>query len=119
MKEKKLKEKLIKLVNKINKKNQKHKISFHQQNKLIKKMSLYGANGRLGIHLTKFGYDLTLSGKSLEKTFSSKLKKHFKRECDGYKQRNNKISQKKEPFWRTEKFDDVKKVAKLYAKTSK
>ncbi|GGB01009.1 hypothetical protein [Agarivorans gilvus] len=94
-------------------------ITLNQQVKTKKHMSLSGANGRLWISPSQYGYDVSLSGLSLEKQLEPTLTSYFGRECDGYKQLNGNKGFKRQPFWRTDNFRDVEVVCEMYAKTGK
>ncbi|SFK48836.1 hypothetical protein SAMN04488079_11274 [Methylophaga sulfidovorans] len=109
---------LEKLVDEINASNSNYKIKFNRQVKQTKNMSLSGANGRLGVQPSSVGYDISLSGKSIQKQMYSFMKELCNKECDGYKQLNTKLGKKDQPYWRVSDFSVVKKAAYNYATTS-
>jgi hypothetical protein len=111
-----LKEKLIRLVEEINASTS-STVIFKQQLKVKTNMSFFGCNGRIYIQPSSVGYDVSLSGKSVEKTLYPLLKKLFGKECDGYKQTNGNTGIITAPFWRTDNFDLVKKAVYIYAKS--
>jgi len=82
-------------------------------------MSISGANGRVWIQPSTAGYDVSLSGESLEKQLYTFMKELFGHECNGYKQTNNNEGTKRQPFWRTSDFKKVRAAVCHYAKTSK
>jgi len=112
-----LKAKLVELVNEINQQNADQNLKFNQQVKTLEHMSISGANGRLYISPSSVGYDVSLSGKSLEKNLHNRFKDLFHFECTGYKQTNKNTGVITQPFWRTDSFSIVKKAATIYAKT--
>ncbi len=113
-----LKNKLIALVEEINN-NTKTTISFNQQSKKKENMSLSGGNGRMWIQPSPEGYDISLSGISLEKNLTPYMEKLFGKPCDGYKQTNNNIGIIRQPYWRTDSFKLVSQAAYEYSKTVK
>ena len=116
--EEELKENLLVLVSEINASRVTPKINFNQQNKTTSNMSLTGGNGRIWIQPHTEGMDVSISGQSLEKQMYGFMLSLFRRDCDGYKQRNATKGFKRQPFWRTSDFMQVKEVAFEYAKTS-
>lgn len=62
-----VKSKLITLVEQINENGSGAKLEFKQQDVIQENMSICGANCRLYVFPTSTGYDVSLSGKSLEK----------------------------------------------------
>lgn len=92
-------------------------LQLNQQKVTKEHMSISGANGRLWISPTQDGYDVSLSGKSLEKQMVPTLERFFNRQRDGYKQANSNTGIYTQPYWRTNDFKDVEQVAALYAKT--
>lgn len=108
---------LISLVNEINTKNGYEKLKFNQQQIKLGNMSLSGANGRLRITHSSIGYDVSLSGKSLESNLYNSFKDLFGCECHGYKQTNRNTGIITQPFWRTGNFSLVKEAALIYEKT--
>lgn len=91
----------------------------NQQRVTKKHISLSGANGRLWVSPSVVGYDISVSGKSLENELVPTLKTYFGRNPDGYKQKNANKGFKHQPFWRTKDFQDVQVACELYAKTAK
>lgn len=96
-----------------------HKIQFHQQRVKQNHMGFLGCNGRLWISPSSLGYDIELSGKSLEKQMYPFMQSLCGRECDGYKQKNAKLGKKDSPFWRVNDFKLVKDAVLHYSQTSK
>ncbi len=94
-------------------------LTLHQQDVVKKHMSVSGANGRLWVSPSKGGYDISLSGLSLENALTGALISYFGREADGYKQKNSNKGFNRQPFWRTRDFNDVKIVCEMYARTEK
>ncbi|MUJ26331.1 histidine kinase [Aliivibrio fischeri] len=82
-------------------------------------MSLSGANGRLWVSPALGGFDISISGLSLEKELSPKLEKYFDRLPDGYKQKNSRKGFLKQPFWRVKTSKEVEEVCIMYSKTIK
>mgnify|MGYP000016414442 CR=1 FL=1 len=111
-----LKSKLIALVNELNESSTLI-LKFNQQVKTLENMSISGANGRLYINPTNVGYDVSLSGKSLEQNLHNAFKTLFNEDCTGYKQTNRNTGVITQPFWRTDDFSLVKQAALLYTKT--
>jgi hypothetical protein len=105
--------KLRELVKEINASINPH-VSFDQQRKKKEHMSLIGCNGRMFILPTSTGYDVSISGMSVEKNLYPFLKDLFGKDCDGYRQPNSRV-----PKWKTDDFDLVKQAALIYAKTTK
>ena len=91
----------------------------HQQKITKKHISVTGANGRLWVSPSIGGYDISVSGKSLEKELVPTLKSYFGRCADGYKQKNANKGFMHQPFWRTSDFQDVQAVCQMYMKTAK
>ena len=111
-----LKSKLVDLVTELNDSNDLN-LKFNQQVKTIENMSISGANGRLYINPSSVGYDVSLSGKSLEKNLHGLFKELFNEDCTGFKQSNKNTGIITQPFWRTDNFSLVKKAVLLYSKT--
>jgi len=112
-----LKNKLTSLVEEVNQSKANHSIKFNQQAKKKENMSLSGANGHMWIQPSSEGYDVSLSGQSLEINLSPAMEKLFSKPCDGYKQTNNDTGKITQPFWRTDSFKLVTQAAYKYAKT--
>jgi hypothetical protein len=105
-----LKEKLISLVKEINV-SINPSVSFDQQLKIKKHMSLIGCNGRMFVLPTPTGYEVSIYGISVEKNLYPYLKDLFGRDCNGHRQPNER-----QPKWKTDDFNIVKQAAILYAK---
>ncbi|MFA0252683.1 hypothetical protein AB4480_25050, partial [Vibrio sp. 10N.261.45.A4] len=56
-----------------------------QQEKVKANISIAGGNGRLYVHPNSEGYDVSLSGQSLEHILTPSLVDFFHRSPDGYK----------------------------------
>lgn len=112
-----LKSQILNLVDEINESIGIKKIAFNQQAKKKENMSLTGANGRLWIQPTTDGYDVSLSGKSLENEMTPFLTKLFNRREDGYKQSNASQGKLDQPYWRTSDFGLVRQTAIRYAQS--
>ena len=109
-----LKSQLISLVNEINTSLGCVKLSFHQQPKTPRNISVKGGNGRLTITPTEKGYDIGLSGKSLVNEMYD-----FLCELTG-KAKNDKFGFPREEVslkWEVESFLTVKKAVLRYSKT--
>ena len=119
MNEEIVKNQLERLVNSINSTQGDLRIKFNQQVKQTKNMSLTGGNGRLYVQPSTEGYDISLSGKSLENGMYGFMSGLCKKECDGYKQLNERLGKKDQPFWRVDDFNIVREAALHYAKTRK
>lgn len=91
----------------------------NQQEKVKKHISLSGANGRLWVSPSSGGYDVSISGASLERKLMPVLKAHFEREPDGFKQKNSNKGFSRQAYWRTQSFFDVQYACELYAQTFK
>ncbi len=89
------------------------KLKFNQQSVRRENMSLTGGNGRIWIQPSAIGYDVSLSGKSVEKELYETFKHIFGATHTGYKQSGS------QPFWRTENFSLVKKAVHAYSQTEK
>ena len=114
-----IKKQLLKLVDELNENIGHQKIEFTQQVKTKGNMSLCGGNGRMWINPSSVGYDVSLSGKSIEKQLYSSMKDIFGKDCDGFKQTNNNTGIITQPYWRTDSFKLVKKAAEIYSKTTR
>ncbi|PML05254.1 hypothetical protein BCT86_13035 [Vibrio breoganii] len=91
-------------------------IKLHQQNKRKENMSLEGGIGRLYVQPSANGYDVSLSGASIEHLMTKQLEELFGRIPDGYKQTNATKGFKKQPYWRTDNFSHVEVVSEMYAR---
>jgi len=80
------------------------KLKFNQQKAVKKHMSISGRNGRVWITPSSVGYDVSLSGKSVEKQLYPTFKIIFGSLHHGYKQSG------RQPFWRTDNFTLVKRL---------
>jgi len=100
---------LLKLVEEINQSNSNYKIKFNRQVKQTKNMSFSGANGRLAVQPSSVGYDISLSGESIQKQMYGFMRNLCGKECDGYKQLNTKLGKYDQPYWRVADFSLVKK----------
>jgi len=109
------KQQLKNLVKKINELSPGINVEFHQQDVTKKNMCIKGCNGRIWIEPTSKGYDISLSGNSLEKEMYGFMAELYERECDGYKQLNKRIGQKKAPFWRVDNYEMMEKAVYRYA----
>ena len=78
-------------------------------------MSFSGGNGRIWITPSLDGYDISLSGASLQKQMYPFMKDRVGRDCDGFKQRNKDL--KNQPFWRVSDFELVRQAVIHYADT--
>ena len=97
------KKQLQQLVDFVNSQSPDKRVKFHQQDKIKKHMSIKKGkriDGRLCIQPTSNGYDIALSGKSLEKEMYGFMRDLCQSECSGYKQPNKKIGKLDFPFWR-------------------
>ncbi len=92
------------------------RIKFQQQLEKDANMSFIGGNGRIYIQPSALGYDISLSGKSLEKEMYSFMHKLCGQECTDYKQKNKSKGKKDQPFWRVDDFEIVKKAVYQYAR---
>lgn len=119
MNEEILSKKLEELVEQINASNSIYQIEFNRQSQATEKMSLSGANGRLGVSPSGVGYDISLSGKSIQHQMYGFMRDLCGKDCDGYKQLNTRLGIKNEPFWRVANFSTVIEAAFRYARTAK
>ena len=110
-----VKHQLSYLVEKINQISSDVNLEFHQQNVTKKHMCIKGCNGSIWIQPTLNGYDISLSGISLEKEMYGFMKELYEKECDGYKQLNKRIDQKKAPFWKVSNYEMMVKAVYRYA----
>ncbi len=108
-----LKSKLIKLEEEVNS-NSVYNIKFHQQQVTKENMSFSGGNGRIGIQPFHSEYDISLSGKSVEKQMYKFMCDLCGKNHNGYKQTKPEPWQ---PFWRIADFKLVEKAVYHYAKT--
>jgi hypothetical protein len=111
-----LKARLLKLEAKINE-DGRNKIQYHEQHEDKKNMSFTGGNGRLYVTPSSEGYDISLSGKLLQSQMYPFMRDLCGKECDGYKQTNQKIGKQDVLFWRIEDFALVVKAVRHYSKT--
>jgi hypothetical protein len=111
-----LKTKLLHLEKEINSRKDCNIITFDQQSRTAKHMSFIGGNGRINITPCSGGYDIALSGQSLEKQMYHFMQKLCGRKNDGYKQTKPLPHV---PFWRVDNFELVKTAVLHYAKTRK
>jgi len=105
-------QKLIDIVNSLSPENH---VEFNQQDITKRNMSIVGGNGRLTIQPTLKGYDIGLSGKSIQKDMYEFMRDLCKSECTGYKQTNKTIGKQDLPFWRVDDFNLVCKAVYKYA----
>ena len=113
-------EKLLKkIVDEINDNHGYPKILLKQQNIVKEHMSISGGNGRMWIAPNGLGIDVSLSGISLENELQPKMSSLFGRDCDGHKQVNSNTGIIRQPYWRTEDFNQIRKAIETYAKTNK
>jgi hypothetical protein len=112
-----LKSRLAALEQEINSGGQ-YKVQLHQQDVHKHHLSFSGGNGRIWISPNTEGYDISLSGKSLERQMYPFMRDLCERECNGYKQTNARLGKKDNPFWRVSDFDLVKRAVFHYASTS-
>lgn len=117
MKQKILKNELLEFIHAINTSSGDPKLVFNQQDVVRENMSISGCNGRIWISPSSEGYDVSLSGISLEREMYGYMRALFGHECTGYKQRNANKGFKRQPFWRTSDFHKVESVIERYAKT--
>ena len=108
-----LRKRLLALQNEINAATA--RIQLHQQSVIRANMSFSGGNGRIWITPSLDGYDISLSGASLQKQMYPFMKDRVGRDCDGFKQRNKDL--KNQPFWRVSDFDLVRQAVIHYADT--
>ena len=109
-----LKSQLNTLVAEINASLNCEKLTFHQQPKTDRNISIKGGNGRLTITPTVKGYDIGLSGKSLTAEMYG-----FLCELTG-KAKNDKFGfprEKASPKWEVDSFITVKKAVIRYSKS--
>ena len=108
-----LKELLLDLIDEINALPGGIKISFHQQPKILRNMSLVGGSGKLYIK-PKFSdaYEIALSTRQLTHEIEPFMKVLCGKERDGWNHKDTKD----EPFWIVNDFDTVRKASYFYAK---
>lgn len=111
-----LKSRLAALEREINSSGQ-YNIQLHQQNVHKHHLSFSGGNGRIWISPNSEGYDISLSGKSLASQMYPFMRDVCGRECDGYKQTNERLGKKDNPFWRVNDFALVSASVHHYART--
>jgi|688.fasta_scaffold236373_2 hypothetical protein len=112
-----LKKRMLNLLDQINALGN-HQLQVHQQRVTKEHLCFMGGNGRIWITPCTAGYDISLSGKSLENQMYPFMRDLCGRECDGYKQTNARLGRKDNPFWRVNDFELVKKAVFRYASTS-
>jgi hypothetical protein len=112
-----LKKHLQKVVDIVNFSSPFYDLKLGQQLVIKGNIRINGANGTLWVQPSKFGFDISLSGRSLEEQMSSFMEELFSKKCDGYKQRNKRLGKKDTPFWCTDDFENVVKAVFQYAKT--
>lgn len=108
-----LKSKLIELEQQVNS-NSAYNIKFRQQQVTKENMSFSGGNGRIYIQPFHSEYDISLSGKSVEKQMYKFMCDLCGKNHDGYKQTK---PEPHSPFWRVADFKLVEKAVYHYAKT--
>lgn len=102
---------LIKLIKKINSQLEDPPfLEFHQQRIDKTHMAIKGGNGTLWINPKKKGYDIGLSGQSLENEMYDFMVNLCDSKHQGYKQTKERL-----PFWRVDDFWKVEKAAFRYA----
>lgn len=111
-----LKARLNDLVSKLNDAGGCH-LELHQQAVTRKHISLTGGNGRMYVVPTADAFDIALSGISLTQQLTPVMTRICCQAATGYKQRNAKKQQVREPFWRVEDFATVEAAITEYAKT--
>ena len=110
------KQQLQELVDRVNSTPQRNTLEFHQQTESKENMSITGGNGRLCIRLTTKGYDIGLSGKSLEKemyAFMCKLTSKNHHDKYGFP------AKEAQPKWEVDNFKKVEDAVCRYASTIK
>ena len=108
-----LKSKLIELKEQVNS-NSAYNINFHQQPVTKENMGFSGGNGRIWIQPFHSEYDISLSGKSVEKQMYKFMCDLCGKNHNGYKQTK---PEPRQPFWRVADFKLVEKAVYHYAKT--
>ncbi len=119
MEENQLKSILKTNIEEINRNLGSNRLTFHQQKVTTKNMSVSGFNGRIWFNPVSDGFDISLSGKSLENQLSNKISALAGRDCDGFKQVNSNKGIKKQPYWRFSDPKYIRIVLNEYIKTSK
>jgi hypothetical protein len=94
-------------------------LKLNQQKVTKENMSFSGGNGRIALQPCSDGYDISLSGKSLEAEMTPFMEHLCGRACDGFKQTNKSIGKADQPFWRVKDFQFVVQAVNYYAKTRK
>ena len=108
------KSRLHQLVDEINKDAGYNKVRFHQQRVRKAHMSIEGRNGRLTVKPTQKGWDLGLSGQSLEKEmyeYMCRLTGKQKHDKFGFPNRQAM------PIWEVNDLKLVDKAVRHYSKT--
>lgn len=90
-------------------------LQLHQQIVTRKHLSLTGGNGRMYVVPTADAFDIVLSGISLTQQLTPVMTRICNQPCAGYKQRNAKKQQVREPFWRVEDFAIVEEAITAYS----
>ena len=108
-----LKSKLIKLEEEVNS-NSVYNSKFHQKQVTKENMSFSGGNGRIWIQPFHSEYDISLSGKSVEKQMYKFMCDLCGKNHNGYKK--NK-PEPRQHFWRVAGFKLVEKADYHFAKT--
>ena len=91
-------------------------LMLHQQPVTKENMSFSGGDGRIYVQPTSDGYDISLSGRSLEKQMLKFMTDLCGRSPDGFKQTK---PDRHQPFWRVSDFGLVNKAVIHYSKTRK
>ena len=114
-----IKERLLELVSEVNSLSgdNEDRLVFHQQDKTKGNISVKMAagSGRIYVQPSSIGCDVSLSGKDLERKMYPFMRNLFERDCHGFKQRNRNRGWDRQPFWRTDDFQKVRKVVFNYA----
>jgi len=90
-------------------------IELKQQDKIKANLSFIGGDGRIYINPASDEYDISLSGRSLQKNMLKFMTDLCGRIPDGYKQTKPEPHQ---PYWRVSNFALVEKAVIHYSKTS-
>jgi hypothetical protein len=104
-----LKNKLLQLQSEVNI-NPLHNIKFEQQEAKKENMGFIGGNGKIYIQPFHSEYDISLSGKSIEKQMYQFM-------CDLCGKREGYKHKSRQAFWRVTDFKLVEKAVYHYAKT--
>jgi len=68
-----------------------------------------GGDGRIWVTVTTKGYDVSISGATLEYELYNYMRLLCGRDCDGYKKSSGDSKNPRQPFWRVADFSYVKK----------